>query len=200
MGMNIFEVKGIYGEAIGFADDELRDNSIDSFRYRNFEVDLTKGLGKQIDMEYNVESERANLSYSLMQALPKFGAVQLYPLAGLGVSVQNNAVDHVDKDGNQIIDHGYSMTGVYGVVGMYSKITITDKIWLNYNPMYLKSISGSDFYTTNTYGEGTDSILAHEFVASYQINKRANIRYFANFSNEVDFSDGDHRIEFNYQF
>ena len=70
---------------------------------------------------------------------------------------------------------------------------------LNYNPFYLSTLSGSNNYKDNAYGIGNDSILLHEFAASYQINPRLNIRYFANWNENVDFSDGDHRIEFNYQ-
>ena len=47
---------------------------------------------------------------------------------------------------------------------------------------------------------GDDSIMTHEFAASYQINPRFNVRYYANWNKEVNFEDGDHRIEFNYQF
>ncbi len=199
MGMNVIEIKGIGGEAIGFSDTVEPDNSIDSFRFRNFEVDLTTGRGAQIDMSYDVETESANASYSFMQALPKWGRIQLYPIAGIGVNIQNNAVDNIVGDVREI-DEGYSIPGVYGVVGMYSKLTITDKIWANYNPMYLTSIAGSDHYQNNTYGLGNDDILLHEVAVSYQLSPRANVRYFANFTDEIDFKDGEHRIEFNYQF
>ena len=200
MGMKIIELKGIGGEALGFSDTVEPDNSIDSFRYRDFNVDLTNGRGKQIDVSYDVESENASASYSFIQALPKMGRIQLYPIAGLGVNIQNNAVDHIADDGSTVIDGGYSMPGVFAVAGMYSKITITDKIWFNYNPMYLTSLSGSDYYVDNAYGMNNDNILLHEVALSYQINPRTNVRYFANFSDEVDFKDGEHRIEFNYQF
>ncbi|EJG0294011.1 hypothetical protein DFX41_RS24350, partial [Vibrio parahaemolyticus] len=52
----------------------------------------------------------------------------------------------------------------------------------------------------DTYYAGEDNILTHEFALSYQINPRTNIRYFANWNEHVNFGDGDHRIEFNYQF
>ena len=199
MGMNVVELKGIGGEALGFSNTVEPDNSIDSFRFRNFEVDLTTGRGTQIDLNYDVESESANASYSFMQALPKWGRIQLYPIVGLGVNIQNNAVDKV-IDGQPQIDDGYSVPGLYAVAGMYSKITITDKIWANYNPMYLTSVAGSDYYQNNTYGQANDDLLLHEVALSYQINPRTNIRYFANFTDEVNFKDGEHRIEFNYQF
>ena len=203
MGMNIVELKGFGGEALGWDNNSVKDNSIDSIRYRNFEVDLTNGRGAQLDVSFDVERENASASYSFIQALPKMGFIQFFPLLGAGVSIQNDAIDRVemvDGEATPVIDNGYSMDGVYTVAGLYSKITVTDKIWLNYNPMFLSSISGSDFYQDNAYGSGNGDILLHEVVASYQVNPRFNVRYFANFSDEVTFSDGDHRVEVNYQF
>ena len=40
-GMNVIEVKGIYGDALGWESDNKTTDSIDSFRFRNFSVDLT---------------------------------------------------------------------------------------------------------------------------------------------------------------
>lgn len=82
---------------------------------------------------------------------------------------------------------------------MYGKMEITDKIWFNYNPIWLTSISGSDNYKNNTYCAGNNTVFTHEIALSYQIDTRMNIRYFGNLSNNLDFSDGDQRIEFNYQ-
>ncbi len=83
---------------------------------------------------------------------------------------------------------------------MYGKFTITEKIWLNYNPFWLTAVSGSNIYEDSAYAPGKDNILLHEFAASYQFTPRFNLRYFANWSNLVDITDGDHRIEANYQF
>lgn len=195
MGMNLIELKGVGGEQFGWSGSSSRDDSIDSFRFRNFTVDLVNGRGSQLDINYSVEQERADISYSFIQALPKFGPVQFFPLAGVGASVQNNAMN---SDGE--ISDGYTMPGTYALIGTYAKITITEKIWLNYNPMYLTAISGSDFYKDHAFGLDTDAVFAQEFAASYQINPVMNLRYFANWSDKVDFMDGDHRIEFNYQF
>lgn len=200
MGMNIIELKGIGGDWAGWSGSSKRDNSIDFFRFRNFEVDMTNGRGQQMDLNYNVEREDLSASYSFIQALPAWGSLQLYPLAGMGVSIQNNAIDGIDDNGEQIVDSGYSMPGAYAVVGMYGRYILNEKIWFNYNPMWLTSVAGSDFYQDNTYGVDNSNILLHEVVASYQINPRLNVRYFANFSDEIKFSDGEHRIEVNYQF
>ncbi|WP_286261545.1 hypothetical protein [Thalassotalea atypica] len=199
MAMNIVELKGFLGEDIGFSQIVEEDNSIDSFRFRNFKVDMTNGRGNQIDIAYDIETDTANASYSFIQALPKWGRVQFFPILGAGVTIQNDAIDSIEN-GEKVIDEGYSMTGTYTVAGMYSKVTITDNIWFNYNPMFLSSLSGSDFYKDNAYGMGNSDILLHEVALSYQINPRSNVRYFANFSDEVNYKDGEHRIEYNYQF
>lgn len=216
-GMNLVELKGILGEAVGWRSKDgsiQADDSIDSFRFRNFKVNVTNGRAAQLDMTYQVEGnplvadQTADISYSLIQALPKMGPLNLYPLAGVGVSIGENAIEddpdhYVDENGNPQTrvrrDSGYSIMGTYGLVGMYSKLAITDKFWLNYNPFWLSTISGSDQYKDNYYGLDQSHILTHEFAASYQFTPRFNVRYFANWTEETDFADGDHRIEFNYQ-
>ncbi|ANO32397.1 hypothetical protein A6E01_03920 [Vibrio breoganii] len=205
MGMNVLEIKGIAGGAIGFRDSDDPqfanvDDSIDSIRFRNFTVDLTNGRGAQVDISWDFDSNQGSASYSFIQALPKMGMFNFYPLAGLGVAAGEELVPETggDLDADQLRDR-YNMHGTFYVAGMYSKMQITDKFWLNYNPMYLGSISGSS--TFKDFGfEGDDSVFAHEFAASYQITPRANVRYFANWTENTDFTDGDHRIEFNYQF
>ncbi|MBU2869640.1 hypothetical protein KO502_02925 [Colwellia sp. E2M01] len=198
-GMNLIEVKGIYGDVLGWRSDDLTTDSIDSFRFRNFSVDLTTGRATQIDANYSLKNslvadETMDVSYSFIQGLKPMGPVTLYPLGGVGVSVGENAIE---DDGTR--DSGFSTMGVYALVGLYSKITITDKIWLNYNPFWLTTLAGSQNYKDNYYGENQSHILTHEFAASYQISPRMNLRYFANWNQNLDFMDGDHRIEFNYQ-
>ncbi len=198
-GMNIIEVKGIFGDVFGWRSKDKLDNSADSFRFRNFSVTLENARAKQLDVNYSlnpslVAEETADISYSLIQALPPYGDISLYPLAGIGVSVGKNSLE---DDGT--IDSGYSLMGLYGLIGMYSKYQLTDKIWLNYNPFWLSTISGSDNYTDNYYGEATSHILTHEFAFSFQVTPRFNLRYFANWTEYIDFMDGDHRLEINYQ-
>ncbi len=198
-GMNVFEVKGILGDVFGWRSKKTLDDSVDSFRFRNFGVTLANGRAAQLDVNYSLQpslvaEETVDISYSLIQALPAFGDFSLYPLAGVGVSIGNNALE---DDGT--IDSGYSIMGLYGLVGMYSKYQLTSKIWLNYNPFWLSTISGSDNYTDNYYGQDNSHILTHEFAVSYQFTPRFNLRYFANWNENVDFLDGDHRLEFNYQ-
>lgn len=199
VAMHLLEAKGALGDSLGWDEGAGIDNAIDSLRYRHFGVNLTNGRGSQIEFNYNLDesnlAERSgDISYSIIQALPKMGPVNLYPLAGLGGAFGNNAIE---DDGT--VDSGFSAFGVYGLVGLYGKLAITDKIWLNYNPFYLSSIAGSSYYQDNTYGAGNSSIFLHEFVLSYQINPKLNIRYFANWNEYVDFNDGDHRLEINYQ-
>ncbi len=196
MAMNVVEIKGIGGELLGFRDNEdplygSVDDSIDSFRLRNFQANMSTGQGKQLDVNYNVDKDSLDASYSFLQALPKLGGfLNLFPLAGMGATVANN------YSGD---DTGYEIPGTFALVGMYSKIALTDSIWINYNPMYMHTLTGSEKYK-ETYFAQENSILTHEFAISYQINPRSNIRYFANWNEKVDFVDGDHRIEYNYQF
>lgn len=190
--MNIIELKGLLGESLGFrnADNALYasvDDSFDSFRFRNFQVALAKGRGTQIDVSYSFDRETADASYSLIQALPAWRFMQLYPLLGLGVTVANDP------------EQGYEIPGLFSVVGFYGKFTLSDKIWLNYNPVWLSTVSGSDDYKDGYYA-GDSSLFSHELAMSYQLNPRANLRYFANWSEGVSLGDGDHRIEYNLQF
>lgn len=192
MAMNIFEAKGIGGRLLNIRGDnnflyKNVDDSIDSFRLRNFQVNIKNGLGKQFDINYDVDNDKLDASYSLIQALPKWGVVQLYPLVGAGVTIADDEQE------------GYEIPGTFTVIGMYSKISVTDKIWINYNPMYMHTLSGSENYKSKYY-VGANNILTHEFALSYQLAPRTNIRYFANWNENINFGDGDHRIELNYQF
>lgn len=196
MAMNVFEVKGIAGDIFGWAGSSERDDSIDSVRFRNFNVDHTNGRGSQVDMNYDVERESLDISYSFIQALPQWGGLNVYPLAGVGVNLTNGEMD----TGNGVEKIGYTIPGTFGVVGAYTKYSITDNLWINYNPMWLTTISGADAYVNNAYGAGNSSVFANELAVSYQINPRTNVRYFANWTQYQSFSDGDQRIEINYQF
>ena len=192
--MHVFEIKGIGGEAIGWDGDYIRSNSVDSLRYRNFAVDKTNGRGTQIDVTYNRHSEAGTLSYSLLQGLPKWKNFNLYPLAGVGLAYANNALQ---DDGS--IQSGLSVPGALAVVGMYGKYTVNDKLWLNYNPFWTVGLVGSDLFMDHGF-EGHSSVLTHEATVSYKLSPRSNVRYYANWSEYIDFEDGAHRIEYNYQF
>ena len=48
--------------------------------------------------------------------------------------------------------------------------------------------------------EGESSVLTHEATVSYKLTPRSNVRYYGNWSENIDFTDGAHRIEYNYQF
>lgn len=188
--MNIIEVKGFLGEKVGWQDGN--DDSVDSLRFRNFHVNLTSGRGTQLDVNYDIVSESGSASYSLIQALPQMGPVTVYPLVGLGASFINAA----NSEGEKLF--GYALPGTFAVVGTYGKVAMSDKLWLNYNPMWFTTLSGSDSYVD--FGlEGDSNVLKHEVALSYQFTPRFNARYFANWSQNEDFKDGGHRLEFNYQ-
>jgi len=202
LGMNIIEIKGIAGEALGWGGEsrEENDDSIDSLRFRNFGVDLTNGRGSQLDVNMaftDAAGTQGSASYSFIQALPKVGPLQLYPLAGLGVAF-GETFDSERQDGDELHER-WDLHGTFYVAGLYSKIVLTNKLWLNYNPMYMATVSGSTDYQ-ESFMEGDDSVLLHEAAISYQITPRSNVRYFANWSENTHFADGDHRVEFNYQF
>lgn len=58
--MNVIEIKGIGGKVLGIKSTHhypLVDDSIDSFRFRNFSVNIKNGRGYQLDMSYDVETE-----------------------------------------------------------------------------------------------------------------------------------------------
>lgn len=202
LGMNIIEIKGIAGDAMGWNGEarEGNDDSIDSLRFRNFGVDLTNGRGSQLDVNMaftDGAGAQGTASYSFIQALPKVGPLQLYPLAGVGVAF-GETFDSERQDSAEMHNR-WDMHGTFYVAGLYSKIVVNEKIWLNYNPMYMGTMSGGADYKDN-YMQGDDSVVLHEVAVSYQINPRANVRYFANWSENNNFEDGDHRVEFNYQF
>ncbi len=194
IAMNAFEVKGIGGDIIGWDGDSATSDAVDSLRFRNFGVNLTNGRGAQVDISYDLNTEAGSMSYSILQALPALGSFNFYPLAGAGAAFANNALQ---DDGTTA--SGFSVPGVFAIMGMYTKYAVTEKIWVNYNPMWSVSLAGSDNF--KDYGfEGDSSVFAHEFVLSYQVNPRSNVRYFANWTENTDVIDGDHRIEYNYQF
>ena len=196
MAMNILEIKGVWGDTLGTRD--YANDDIDSMRFRNFIVDTTNGQGSQVDVSYNFNSMTGSASYSIIQALPKMSLFQFYPLAGAGLAVANNVNENAlwtEPDAPS----GFSVPGAFVMVGAYAKMDITDKLWLNYNPVWLKAFAGSDAYTDNAYGEDESSVFTHEAAVSYQITPVMNVRYFANWTTELSFDDGDHRIEINYQ-
>lgn len=193
MAMNIIEIKGIAGELSGWSGNSQRDNSIDSVRIRNFQANLAQGTGTQIDLNYSIETEALDASYSYIKAMPEFAGISFYPLIGAGFRAQNSSAIEPESSA------GYTIPGTFAVVGTYSSINLTDKIWFNYNPMWLTTLSGSEHYKDNAYGKGNGSILLHELSLSYQYSPRLNIRYFMNSSEYERGFNGDQRIEVNYQ-
>lgn len=199
-GMNVLELIGGAGEAVGWdGDEDSLDNSFDELRFRNFGVNLENGRGSQLDINLKFDKTpladmSGTISYSLIQALPKLWEFNFYPLAGAGLNFGENVRD---DDGS--VDSGYSVNGSFGLLGLYSKLVITDKLWVNYNPFWFSTLGGAGNYQDNAYGVGQSDILTHEFALSYQISPVFNARYFANWNEEVSFDNGNHRIEFNYQ-
>ena len=192
--MNVLEIKGFAGETIGWDGPYKRSNSVDSLRFRNFSLDKTNGRGTQIDITYNLHSESGVASYSFLQGFPKWHNFNFYPLLGVGFSYGNNVLQ---DDGST--QSGLSIPGALAVVGLYGKYTVTDNIWINYNPFWSVGLIGSDLFMDHGF-EGHSSVLTHETALSYKLSTRSNIRYFSNWSEHTSFEDGTHRLEYNYQF
>jgi hypothetical protein len=197
--MHVLEIKGALGETLGWGDNELRDNSIDNFRYRNFVLNKTNGRGIQIDVNYvfdksNFAKQSGDISFSFLQGFNPIGQLKIYPLIGAGLAFGR---DSLENDGE--VDSGYSINGTFLVVGMFAKYAITKKIWVNYNPLWVSTLTGSGVYKDNAYGQGNDSVLTHEVSLGYQLTPRMNVRYFGNWNEYNSFSDGIHKVEFNYQ-
>ena len=196
MAMNILEIKGVWGDTLGTRD--YANDDIDSIRFRNFIVDGTNGQGSQVDVSYNFNSMTGAASYSIIQALPKMGPVMLYPLGGVGLAIAND-VNNNSLWSDDDSPSGFSVPGAFAMVGFYGKLDLTENIWFNYNPVWLKAFAGSDAYKDNAYGVGEQDVFTHEAALNYQITPVMNVRYFANWTTELSFDDGDHRIEINYQ-
>ncbi|AYV23715.1 hypothetical protein [Vibrio mediterranei] len=187
MAMHVLEAKGFAADSLGLKGDD----SFDSLRYRHFNVDINSGLGSQVDLSWDFDNKVGSASYSLIQALPKMGAVQFYPLAGIGINVADVHSSLIQPSPDYDGSIGYTIPSSFALVGFYSKIEITDDIWLNYNPMYTTQLGGVESFS-NFYG------WQHEIAASYQLNNRSNLRAFWNFGEVLQGTD--FRVEYNYQF
>ncbi|MEZ8141462.1 hypothetical protein [Enterovibrio sp. FF113] len=189
MAMNILELKGFAGDLLHLDGND----SFDALRYRHFSLDTTTGRGSQLDVNWDFESDLGSASYSFMQALPAMGDLQLYPLAGAGLTVTDTA--EIRGTENPVGSVGYAIPSTYMVVGTYAKYTINENIWLNYNPMYINTLNSNHYMSDLMDG------WHHEVAASYQLNSRQNVRLFANYADSSGSSSSvDWRLEFNHQF
>ncbi|GAL35540.1 hypothetical protein JCM19240_387 [Vibrio maritimus] len=69
MAMHVLEVKGFAADLLGLKGDD----SVDSLRYRHFNVNTTNGLGGQVDINWDFDNQLGSASYSVIQALPRWG-------------------------------------------------------------------------------------------------------------------------------
>lgn len=176
MAMDVVELKGFAGESLGLDGND----SVNQLHYRHFGVNIQNGRGSQVDVNWDFNANIGTASYSLIQALPQMGPVNLYPLAGIGAVVQDGKED------------SYQMPGTFGLAGIYSKVQINERVWLNYNPMYTSQLGGNTaLKEVSMFG------WAHEAAANYQISPRQNIRLFWNWGETINGTD--FRIEYNHQ-
>jgi hypothetical protein len=165
---------------------EIKDNA-ENIRYRHFGVDTTTGRGLMVDVGWDTELKQGSAALQVMQALPKFGPFQLFPVIGGGMGIAEGIWNEPGYE--EVV--GYTMPGGFLNAGMYAKMDITDKLWLNYNPMYTHGMSGL------LTGE---SAFNNEFIASYKTTENTTVRAFYNVASGKSFTDGDARVEFNYAF
>jgi hypothetical protein len=170
--MHVLELKGALGHSLNLEGSD----SINEGRYRHFKVNTLNGIGSQIDLNWSFEQQAGRASYSLIQALPAIGSLELYPLAGAGLVINDNA--------------GYEVPASFATIGLYSKLSITDKIWMNYNPTYSSQLGGNS-QLESIFG------LLHEAAVSYQIDSKQNVRAFVNWGKSLNSTDI--RLEYNYQ-
>lgn len=172
IGMHILELKNL-----------IEPDSDASFRYRHFGVDLMNGRGTQIDVNHNLELGMGTASYGLMQMVPITSNFAIYPVLAAGV--------HFDINSDKAQDDGINLPGAFVSLTAYSKFTINENWWLNYNPTFIYGIAGQL--------NGEDA-LVHEFVVSRKIGTDKSIRLFHNIANNDSFNQGETRLEFNMAF
>ena len=167
---------------------KMRSASPSNLRIRKFDVNMTNGLGLSYDIMQNLDGRKPGVAMvGAMQALPQIGFWQAFPILGAGLMYGE-------------ADNGINMDGVLLNFTMYNKFTVTDKIWLNWNIVYNEGIYGSEDFK-NSMNSASDS-MSHEFIASYQINPRNNLRLWYNVSHDYITNDktGETRLEYNRQF
>ena len=114
--MNILEIQGIYGDTLGYRDNQV--DSIDSVRFRNFIIDTENGLGNQVDITWDFNTESGSASYSLIQGLPKVWIINFYPLAGVGATMANDVYKNANGWADENSPSGISIPGFFANVGM----------------------------------------------------------------------------------
>ncbi len=165
-----------------------RSSAPSNLRLRKFDVDMTTGRGISYDIMHNTDKDAGMLSVGVMQALPINSFWTAYPILGAGVWYAEDEQNGID------------VPGVTLNLTMYNKFTVTDKIWLNWNLTYAEGIFGKEEFKDDR-NSASDS-LVHEFIASYQIDPRNNLRLWHNTSQDKMNEDdtGETRLEFNHQF
>ncbi|GIU29499.1 hypothetical protein L2719_15540 [Shewanella schlegeliana] len=196
MSMFLFEVKGLYGEhmkhqgASALAP-ENANNGVSELRFRKFDVDMTTGRGISMDVIHNFNANSGTASVGMIQALPKVGVWQAFPIIAAGVEYNDGSKR---SDTNEA--SGLHSDFVFASFTLYNKFLLTDTIWANYNPIYTQAIFGNEHYTENLKGSNG---LTHEFILSWQMTPTQNFRLWYNAS-QNQFADGDFRLEYNQQF
>lgn len=196
MSMFLFEVKGIYGEHMKHQGSssltpESANNGISELRFRKFDVDMTNGRGISMDVIHNFDTNSGTASLGMIQALPKVGIWQAFPIIAAGVEYNDGSKHSATNEAS-----GLHSDFVFASFTLYNKFQLTDTIWANYNPIYTQAVFGDVHYTENLKGSNG---LTHEFILSWQMTPTQNFRLWYNAS-QNQFADGDFRLEYNQQF
>ncbi|MFA0438919.1 hypothetical protein BCU70_09455 [Vibrio sp. 10N.286.49.C2] len=195
----IVEIKGIAGDSLGWAGSSDRDNSIDSVRARYFNTDNASHFGTYFDTEYDVASEKLDLSANVTWQY-QYKRFEILPYAGVGLTVLNGELP-LEEYGYPVDDHvtGYTLPGTYGQVGAYAKVALLDNLDFMYNPEWRSTLSGAAGYT-NHYYKGKDSQFTNELRLTYQITTNLDVQYHEKWDSEQNYSDATRGFEFNYKF
>jgi len=196
MSMILVEVKGLYGEHMknegsSALHPEAANDGISELRFRKFDVDMTNGRGLSMDFIHNFDTNSGTASLGMIQALPKIGIWQAFPIIAAGVEYNDGSQRSETNESS-----GLHSDFVFASFTLYNKFQITETIWANYNPVYSQAIFGDDHYTDNLKGSNG---LSHEFALSWQMTPKQNFRLWYNAS-QNQFEDGDFRLEYNQQF
>lgn len=196
MSMILFEVKSMLGEhtkdeGSSAMNPDMANDGISELRFRKFDVDMTNGRGISMDVIHNFDSNSGTASIGMIQALPKVGFWQAFPIIAAGVQYNDGSMHAADGEST-----GLHSDFAFASFTLYNKFQLTDTIWANYNPVYTQAIFGDQLYTDNL--RGSDG-LTHEFVLSWQMTPKQNFRLWYN-TTQNNFSDGDFRLEYNQQF
>lgn len=193
------DAKGVYGEALGWNSDDNQDDSIDTLRVRMGEIHNDSKMGMYMDAEYDRDIERLDASAGIIGEI-KTKQLTIRPFATFGLVAQNT----IESIGPAEVEAGYTIPGTYATVGAYTEYQVTERVSVQYNPLWKTAVSGKSHHTEHGFIDNKDkghgSILINEFAIAYKINTQVKLQYVAEWDQHTSLSDGEQMIELKYQF